>query len=72
MLEKLRRDHGLTQQQLAEAAGCQRTSISMYENGKGHPRFPVARRLASVLHTTIDELFRDTPPAAEEPADVEP
>ena len=72
MLEKLRREKGLTQKQLAEAVGCGRTSITMYECGAWHPRFPVARRLASVLHTTIDELFRDTIPPEEEPADAQP
>ena len=33
-LEKIRREKGYTQSQLAEMFGCQRESISYYENGK--------------------------------------
>lgn len=73
MIEKLRRQKRLTQQQLADAVGCARTSITQYENGKGHPRFPLARRLAEVLDTTLDELFRDVPDLEEvHNADISP
>ncbi|MBB4127162.1 transcriptional regulator with XRE-family HTH domain [Xanthomonas translucens] len=44
-----RRAKNLTQQELAEAAGVDKRSISMYENGRMFPRAEVIRRLARVL-----------------------
>jgi transcriptional regulator with XRE-family HTH domain len=44
-----RKAKNLTQQELAEAAGIDKRSISMYENGRMFPRPEVSRRLAQVL-----------------------
>ena len=62
------RDHrkaiGLTQQQLAEAASLHRNTYLNYELGKRLPPLDASRRLAEILHTTVDELFPNETTAA--------
>jgi transcriptional regulator with XRE-family HTH domain len=41
---------GMTQKQLADAAGLVRNSIVNYENGKRAPDFEILRKIASVLN----------------------
>lgn len=57
-LKSLRTAAGLTQQQLANAAGCRRETIGLIEAGKYNPTLDLAFRICSVLHVSIDSVFR--------------
>ncbi len=49
---------GLTQAELAEAAGVTRKTISSIENGHYVPSTHLALLLARELDTTVEELFQ--------------
>ncbi len=62
-LTALREARGLTQVQLAEAAGTTQRSISYYENGDdGVPPSSVVIELAQALQVSADELLGLKPP----------
>src|SRR6266542_989262 len=52
---------GLTQAQLAEAAGVDKRQIRRYEANETHPTLPVAMAIARVLGISLDELAGETP-----------
>lgn len=56
-LRQLRRDKGLTQNQLAQRAGVAQGSLSQWETGAVQPRLPAAARLAKALGVTTDEII---------------
>ena len=47
---------GLTQKQLAEAAGVTEATISRYAGGKTQPEISIVARLAKVLGVSVDYL----------------
>jgi transcriptional regulator with XRE-family HTH domain len=64
-LRQLRDAAGLTQQQVAVAAGLSVSIISQIEQGKNaDPRGSTLKAIAGALGTTVDELLRDDAPAA--------
>src|SRR4051812_26311657 len=63
-LQRLRALAGLTQQQIADAAGVPLTSLRNWEIARREPGFRVAARLAKALGTTVEELA-DTAPVDE-------
>lgn len=56
LIEK-RKAAGYTQIQLAEKAGLNQTSISLYENGLRLPDVVTAKKIATVLGTSIEDIF---------------
>jgi transcriptional regulator with XRE-family HTH domain len=56
-LAELRRARGLTQVQLAEAAGTTQRAISYYENDSGFPPASALIDLAQALKVSTDELL---------------
>lgn len=56
-LKQLRQERGLTQEQLAIAAGTTQGSLSQWETGAVQPRLPAAARLAKALGVTTDEII---------------
>jgi len=52
-----RKEKGLTQTELAEQIGCQKTTISNWENGYAKPTLSVAFKLSEILEKSIDEIF---------------
>lgn len=56
-LEQLRKHHGYTQAEVADRSGIAINTYQLYEYGERIPKIDVAMRLASVLHTTVAELF---------------
>ena len=48
-LQQLRKDRGLTQQQLADAAGLSQTAVSQWEAGVREPSWSAVRALAAAL-----------------------
>tara|TARA_R110002096_G_scaffold93624_8_gene211179 strand:- start:2122 stop:2895 length:774 start_codon:yes stop_codon:yes gene_type:complete len=55
-LKVLRKKSGLTQTQLAEKLGVQRTMISAYEDGRSEPRLSTILILTRIFDVSIDEL----------------
>jgi transcriptional regulator with XRE-family HTH domain len=64
-LTAIRKARGLTQAQLAEAAGTTQRSISYYENDDGIPPASVVIALAKALKVSADELLGIKPPRLE-------
>lgn len=58
-LKTMRERAGYTQQELADAVGISRGSISMYELGKREPDYATLREIARVLNTSRAELLGD-------------
>jgi len=56
-LAAIRKARGLTQVQLAEAAGTSQRAISYYETEAGFPPMPAVVALADVLQVSTDELI---------------
>lgn len=56
IIKRRRTDLGLSQSELAEAAGVHLRQIRRYESGEQQPVLPVAVRLASALGVTVNEL----------------
>lgn len=56
-LKTVRTAHGLTQAALAEQVGVSRKTVNTVENGIFVPSVLLALMLASVLDTTVEELF---------------
>jgi transcriptional regulator with XRE-family HTH domain len=64
-LQAIRKARGLTQVQLAEAAGTTQRAISYYETEAGFPPAPAVIDLAQALSITTDELLGVKPPRVE-------
>lgn len=56
-LERLRVEHGLSQDQLAEAVGLTRAAVSHYEKGRRRPDFDTVRKLADFFRVSTDYLL---------------
>lgn len=59
-LRSVRLERGLTQQELAELAGCGAAKhISKYERGEKDPRVATVRKLATALEVEAAELLEE-------------
>ena len=56
-LQSLRKNKGLTQEELAEALYVSRTAISKWESGRGYPSIDSLKEIAKYFSVTIDELL---------------
>jgi transcriptional regulator with XRE-family HTH domain len=56
-LQELRKQRGLTQEQLAEALYVSRTAVSKWESGRGYPTIDSLKRLATLFAVTVDDLL---------------
>ena len=56
-LQELRKQKGLTQEELAEALYVSRTAISKWESGRGYPNIDSLKAIAKFFGVTIDELL---------------
>lgn len=63
-LKKAREKSGMTQQSLADKIYVTRQAVSRWENGSRYPDLMTTKRLAQLLHTTLDELVMDDDMAA--------
>ena len=74
-LINLRRKQGLSQQEVAQALGVTRQTISNWECGQGAPAIDKAKDLALLYHVGLDDLVSDeiaivTPAQKEEERDL--
>ena len=56
-LQELRKQKGLTQDQLAERLYVSRTAISKWESGRGYPNIDSLKAIAKFFCVTIDDLL---------------
>ena len=56
-LQELRKQKGLTQEQLASSLYVSRTAISKWEAGRGYPNIDSLKAIATFFDTTVDELL---------------
>jgi uncharacterized protein len=57
-LRRLRKEAGITQEELGARAGIQMADISRYEAGGRDPRVTTVARLAAALNVPVVELLR--------------
>lgn len=57
-LRRLRKQAGLSQEELGARAGIQMADISRYEGGGRDPRMTTVARLATALDVSLSELLR--------------
>lgn len=56
-LQELRKNRGLTQEELAEALYVSRTAISKWESGRGYPSIDSLKEISNFFSVTIDDLL---------------
>ena len=56
-LQQLRKNKGLTQEELAQAIFVSRTAVSKWESGRGYPNIDTLKGLAKFFSVTVDELL---------------
>jgi transcriptional regulator with XRE-family HTH domain len=60
-LRRLRKERGLSQEELGARASIQMADISRYESASRDPRITTVARLAAALDVPIAELLHDIP-----------
>ena len=61
MIVKMRKERGITQEELADCMGVTKASVSKWETGLSYPDILMLPRLASYFNISIDELMNYTP-----------
>ena len=56
-IQELRKQMGLTQEELAEQLYVSRTAISKWESGRGYPNIESLKAIAKFFSVTVDELL---------------
>jgi len=56
-LQELRKQKGLTQEELAELLFVSRTAVSKWESGRGYPTIDSLKQIAKFYGITVDELL---------------
>ncbi|TKC19064.1 helix-turn-helix transcriptional regulator [Robertmurraya kyonggiensis] len=56
-LEKIRKQHGINQEELAKALEVSRQTIGSLENGRYNPSILLAFKIARFFDMTIEEIF---------------
>jgi transcriptional regulator with XRE-family HTH domain len=76
-LKAVRKDRGLTLQQVADAAGLSKAFVSQIESGTANPSLASLKRVGNALETPLAALFEDEtngaeprPPSVEEAGEV--
>ena len=56
-LQELRKQRGITQEELAKSLYVSRTAISKWESGRGYPNIESLKAIAKFFSVTVDELL---------------
>lgn len=57
IIRSMRKQQGLSQEELAKKCGVSRQTVNAIENNKYDPTLALAFHLAKELQTTVDDLF---------------
>lgn len=68
-LRQLRKQQGLTQEQLAQQVNVSRQTVSHWENGRASPDYAMLHLLAEALDTSVPALLGEEPLTGSEAAD---
>lgn len=63
----IRRERGISQQDLADLAALHATNIGQLERGKGNPKLDTLARIAMALDTSVADLVQDVTTDVVEP-----
>lgn len=56
-LEEIRKERGITQEELARALDVSRQTIGSLENGRYNPSIILAFKIAKFFHLTVEDVF---------------
>ena len=56
-LEQIRKETGITQEELADALEVSRQTVGSLENGRYNPSIILAYKIAKYFNLTIEEIF---------------
>jgi putative transcriptional regulator len=56
-LATIRKQSGMTQEELAQKVGISRTYLTNLESGRYTPSLEVAKNLSAIFNVSIDDLF---------------
>ena len=56
-LEKIRKHHGLTQEELADRLAVSRQTIGSLESGRYNPSILLAFKIARLFNLSVEEIF---------------
>ena len=56
-LEEIRKQHGITQEELAETLEVSRQTIGSLENGRYNPSIILAFKIARYFHMGVEDIF---------------
>lgn len=56
-LQQLRKNRGLTQEELAQVLYVSRTAVSKWESGRGHPNIDSLKQISEFFSVSIDDLL---------------
>jgi transcriptional regulator with XRE-family HTH domain len=56
-LQQLRKESGLTQEQLAGKLNISRTAVSKWESGRGFPNIEALKNISKIFHIPVDDLL---------------
>lgn len=68
-LLQLRKENGLTQEDLAEKLNTTRQAISKWENNQGYPETEKLLMIGDIFKVSMDYLLKDTPKLHKEDED---
>ena len=58
-LQLIRKNKGLTQEELAEKLSVSRQAVAKWESGQGYPEITNLIQISNLFHVTVDYLVRD-------------
>ena len=56
-MRNIRKQKGMTLQQLADILGCSQQNISQYESGKRTPKLKTVQKIADALNVNVNDLL---------------
>jgi transcriptional regulator with XRE-family HTH domain len=59
-LQQLRKENGLTQEQLSEKLHISRTAVSKWESGRGFPNIEALKNISRIFSVPVDDLLSDS------------
>ncbi len=60
-IKTLRKQQGITQEQLAKALGISRSTVAMYEKGEREPNFEMCEAIADYFNCRLSDIIEKTP-----------